>query len=62
MDGTTIAFFGFGALFVLLFIRMPVALAMMLVGTVGIYMIRPPAAIPKLAGEIFSEARPCPRC
>ncbi len=56
MDGSTIAFFGFAALFVLLFIRMPVGLAMMLVGTVGIYLIRAPAAIPKLAGEIFSEA------
>jgi len=56
MDGSTIALFGFGALFVLLFIRMPVGLAMMLVGTVGIYTIRPPAAVPTLAGEIFGEA------
>ncbi|MEX0344642.1 MAG: TRAP transporter large permease [Rhizobiaceae bacterium] len=56
MDGTTVAAIGFGALFVLLFIRMPVGLAMMAVGTWGIYMIRPQAAIPKLAGEIFNEA------
>ncbi len=56
MDGLTIAIIGFIALFVLLFIRMPVGLSMMLVGTVGIYLIRPSAAIPKLAGEIFGEA------
>jgi tripartite ATP-independent transporter DctM subunit len=56
MDGTTIALVGFAALFVLLIIRMPVGVAMMLVGTAGIYMIRPQAAVPKLAGEIFNEA------
>ncbi len=56
MDNTTIALLGFVALFVLLFIRMPVGITMMLVGTVGIYLIRPQAAIPKLAGEIFNEA------
>ena len=56
MDGTTIALLGFASLFVLLFIRMPVGVAMMLVGTVGIYLIRPQAAVPKLAGEIFNEA------
>ncbi|MGI9391004.1 MAG: TRAP transporter large permease [Boseongicola sp.] len=56
MDGATVAILGFGALFVLLFIRMPVGLSMMLVGTVGIWIIRPQAAIPKLAGEIFNEA------
>ena len=56
MDGSTIAILGFAALFVLLFIRMPVGITMMLVGTVGIYLIRPQAALPKLAGEIFAEA------
>lgn len=56
MDGNTIALLGFVALFLLLFIRMPVGLAMMLVGTVGIWFIRERAAIPKLAGEIFNEA------
>ena len=56
MDGSVIALIGFLALFFLLFIRMPVGLAMMLVGTVGIYLIRERAAIPKLAGEIFNEA------
>ncbi len=60
MDGSLIALFGFIALFVLLFIRMPVGLAMMLVGTVGIYFIRERAAIPKLAGEIFNEASSYP--
>lgn len=56
MDGSTIAIFGFLALFVLLFIRVPVGTAMMLVGAVGIYVIRPPAAIPVIAGEIFGES------
>ena len=56
MDNTAIAFLGFLALFILLFIRMPVGVTMMLVGTVGIYFIRPQAAIPKLAGEIYNEA------
>ena len=56
MDGTILAFTGFAALFVLLFIRMPVGTAMMLVGAVGIYMVRPPAALPVVAGEIFGEA------
>jgi len=56
MDGTTIGIVGFASLFVLMFIRMPVGVAMMFVGTWGIWMIRPRAAIPKLAGEIFNEA------
>jgi tripartite ATP-independent transporter DctM subunit len=56
MDGSTLATVGFLILFVLLFIRMPVGLAMMLVGTVGIWFVRERAAMPKLAGEIFAEA------
>ena len=56
MDGSTLALLGFGALFVLLFIRMPVGVAMLLVGTAGIWFIRERAALPKLAGEIFAEA------
>ncbi len=60
MDGATIAALGFAMLFLLLFIRMPVGLAMMLVGTVGIFLIRPQAALPKLAGEIFGEATSYP--
>lgn len=56
MDTTLIAALGFGALFVLFAIRMPVGASMMLVGTVGIWAIRPQAALPKLAGEIFAEA------
>jgi len=56
MAGSTIALLGFGALFALLFIRMPVGVSMMLVGTVGIWVIRPQAAVPKLAGEIYNEA------
>ncbi|RMF35528.1 MAG: TRAP transporter large permease subunit, partial [Alphaproteobacteria bacterium] len=60
MDGDTVALIGFAALFALLFIRMPVGLAMMLVGCWGIWMIRSRAAIPKLAGEIFNEASSYP--
>lgn len=56
MDGSTLALSGFFALFVLLFIRMPVGVSMLLVGTWGIWMVRSKAAIPKLAGEIFNEA------
>jgi tripartite ATP-independent transporter DctM subunit len=56
MDRETIAAMGFAALFVLLFIRVPVGIAMMVAGGAGIYMIRPPAALPVIAGEIFSEA------
>ncbi len=56
MDGATLALVGFLALFALLFIRMPVGVAMLLVGTWGIWMVRSKAAIPKLAGEIFAEA------
>ncbi|WP_424974153.1 TRAP transporter large permease [Dinoroseobacter sp. S124A] len=56
MDTTTIALLGFLALFGLLFIRMPVGTAMMLVGAGGIYAIRPQASLPVVAGEIFSEA------
>ncbi|MGI9449101.1 MAG: TRAP transporter large permease [Geminicoccaceae bacterium] len=60
MDDASIAALGFAALFFLLFVRMPVGLAMMLVGTVGIFLIRPQAALPKLAGEIFGEATSYP--
>lgn len=56
MDRETLAIAGFTALFVLLFIRIPVGLAMMIVGGAGIYLIRPPAAMPVIAGEIFGEA------
>ncbi len=60
MDELLVAALGFVFLFVLLFIRMPVGLAMMLVGTAGIFLIRPQAALPKLAGEIFGEASSYP--
>lgn len=56
MDGSTLALLGFAALFVLLFFRMPVGTSMMLVGAVGIYLIRPAASLPVVAGEIFGEA------
>ena len=60
MDLTTIATLGFGILLVLLYIRMPVGISMLLVGAVGIWWIRPPAALPKVAGEIFNEATSVP--
>lgn len=60
MDSSTIGLLGFLALFALLFIRMPVGIAMMLVGTVGIYFIRAKAALPTLAGEIIGEAMSYP--
>lgn len=56
MDRETIAAMGFVALFVLLFIRVPVGLAMLIAGALGIFLIRPPAALPVVAGEIFGEA------
>ena len=56
MDGSTVALLGFATLFFLLFIRMPVGITMMMVGTIGIYLIRPQAALPILAGEIYNEA------
>lgn len=56
MDLTTIAALGFVALLLLLYIRVPVGIAMMIVGAIGIWMIRPTAALPTLAREIFSEA------
>ena len=56
MDATTIGILGFGLLFLLLFIRMPVGLSMLLVGFVGIWMIRSRAALPTVGGEIFAEA------
>ena len=56
MDGTTIAILGFLGLFVLLFIRVPVGIAMMIIGAIGIYAIRPSASIPVVAGEIFGES------
>ncbi|MEM7303773.1 MAG: TRAP transporter large permease [Pseudomonadota bacterium] len=60
MDRDTIAATGFIALFVLLFIRVPVGLAMMIAGGLGIYLIRPPAMMPVIAGEIFGEAASYP--
>lgn len=60
MDLTTIAALGFLSLLLLLYIRTPVGIAMMVVGTVGIWFIRPPAALPSLAREIFSEATSYP--
>ncbi|MDD9739260.1 MULTISPECIES: TRAP transporter large permease [Marinovum] len=56
MDTTTLAILGFAALLILLFLRMSVGAAMLLVGAVGIWMIRPAASLPVVAGEIFGEA------
>jgi tripartite ATP-independent transporter DctM subunit len=56
MDTTTIAILGFAALLLLLVLRMSVGAAMLLVGAAGIWMIRPAASLPVVAGEIFGEA------
>ncbi len=60
MELTTIAALGFGVLLLLLYVRVPVGIAMMVVGAGGIWLIRPPAALPTLAREIFSEATSYP--
>ncbi|MDE2976479.1 MAG: TRAP transporter large permease, partial [Acidobacteriota bacterium] len=52
--GTGIALLGFLALLALLLIRVPVGLAMLIVGAAGIAMIRPGAVVPVVAGEIFA--------
>ena len=56
MSPVDVGIVGFIALFVLMLIRMPVGMTMILVGAVGIYMIRPAAVLPVVAGEIFGEA------
>jgi tripartite ATP-independent transporter DctM subunit len=47
---------GFALLFALLAVRMPIGTAMLVVGTGGIYLINPNAALPTLAGEAFNVA------
>ena len=54
MGGTEIALLGFAALLVLLLIRVPVGLAMLMVGLTGIAGIRPGAVVPVVAGEMFA--------
>ena len=56
IDGTGIALLAFLALFVLLLIRVPAGLAMLIVGAIGVMLIRPGAAVPVVAGEIFAVA------
>ncbi len=56
MSGVTVALIGTVSLLLLLFIRMPVGSSLMLVGGVGIYLIRPQASLPVIAGEIFNQA------
>ena len=53
MGGPEIAVLGFVALLVLLLIRVPVGLAMLMVGLAGIAGIRPGAVVPVVAGEMF---------
>jgi len=53
MSNMVIGLAGFGLLFVLLGMRMAVGPAMMLVGTLGIYLINPRGALPTLGGESF---------
>ena len=47
---------GFALLFVLLLLRLPVGLAMLGVGGLGIWLIRPAAMLPVVANEMFGEA------
>ncbi len=56
MSGVTVALIGTVSLLLLLFIRMPVGSSLMLVGGIGIYLIRPQASLPVIAGEIFNQA------
>ena len=56
MSGTLIAILGFVSLLLLLLIRVPVGLALILVGATGILSIRPQASLPVVASEIFSQA------
>ena len=56
MDGSGVALLGFLALLALLVIRVPVGLAMLVVGAAGIAAIRPGAVVPVLAGEVFAVA------
>ena len=54
MSNMAIGVGGFALLFMLLAIRMSVGPAMMLVGTLGTYLINPRGTLPTLAGEAFS--------
>ena len=56
IDSIGITLVAFGVLLVLLFIRMPAGLAMLIVGAAGVILIRPTAAVPVVAGEIFAVA------
>ncbi|SLN70875.1 Sialic acid TRAP transporter permease protein SiaT [Roseivivax jejudonensis] len=55
MTGVEIGLVALAGLMTLLALRMPVGLAMLLVGALGIAAIRPPAVMPVVAAEIFSE-------
>ena len=56
IDSIGITLVAFGVLLVLLFIRMPAGLAMLIVGAAGVILIRPTAAVPVVAGEVFAVA------
>ena len=56
MDGSGIALIGFLVLLALLLIRVPVGLAMLVVGVAGIAVLRPGALVPVVAGEVFAVA------
>ncbi len=55
MTNLEIGLAGFAILFPMLAMRVPVGAAMLIVGAVGIYLIRPPAVLPIIGGEIFAE-------
>ncbi len=56
MEPLSVALLGFTLLFLLLFLRVPVGAAMLIVGTGGIWLIRPAASLAVLAGEVFNES------
>ena len=60
MDRETLGIAGLGVLLLLLFLRIPVGVAMLIVGGGGIWLIRPPAAMPVIATEIFGQASAYP--
>ncbi len=56
MAGPEAAALGFGALLLLLLLRVPVGLALLIAGAGGIFLIRPAAVVPVVAGELFAVA------
>jgi len=56
VSGTLVAALGLTLLFVLLLIRVPIGLALLIVGAAGIAAINPAAVVPAVGGEVFGVA------